>query len=66
MNEAVPGYSPLHVKVREIERDIRRFEAEMKLAETQLRRVRGDDEAAQKLRSRLEKRIAARLRRSRG
>jgi hypothetical protein len=55
MNEAVPGYSPLHVKVREIERDIRRYEAEMKLAETQLRRVRGDDEAAQQLRSRLEK-----------
>jgi tripartite ATP-independent transporter DctM subunit len=59
MNEAVPGYAPLHTKVREIERDIRRFEAEKKLAETQLRRVRGDDEAAQKLRSRLEKRIAS-------
>jgi tripartite ATP-independent transporter DctM subunit len=59
MNEAVPGYSPLHVKVREIERDIRRYEAEMKLAETQLRRVRGDDEEAQQLRNRLETRIAA-------
>ena len=58
MQAAVPAYAPLHTEVRAIERDIRRAEEDMKASETALRRVRGDDEKAQKARERYEARIA--------
>ena len=59
MNEAAPAYAPVHDKVREIERDIRRHEETVKVEETELRRVQGDDEDAVQRRARFEAQIAA-------
>jgi tripartite ATP-independent transporter DctM subunit len=56
---AVPGYAPMHTAVREVQRDIRRDEGEVKLLSTQLSRVRGDDDKAKALRDRLTKQIDA-------
>ncbi len=58
---AVPGYSPLHTQVREIQRDVRKAEAEVKHLRTTLSRTRGDDDAAKATRERLQSRIDADL-----
>ncbi len=58
MKDATPAYAPVHDRVREIERDIRRHEEIIKSDETELRRVRGDDEDAAERRTRLEASIA--------
>ena len=57
MNEAAPAYAPLHRTVREVQRDIRRIEEDVKYYSTQLSRVRGDDDDAKARRDRLTKRI---------
>jgi len=57
LKQAVPAYSPLHVRVREIQRDIRKAQAESKLLRTELSRTRGDDDAAKAARERLQAKI---------
>lgn len=58
VNAAIPAYRSAHDRVREIERDIRRREEALKEQRTELSRARGDDEATQNRRERLEKEIA--------
>ncbi len=57
LDKAVPEYSPLHVQVREIQRDIRKAEEEQKRLRTALSRTRGDDDKAKAARERLQARI---------
>ena len=57
LKQAVPAYSPLHVQVRQIQRDIRKAQEEVKLLRTTLSRTRGDDDAAKSARERLQARI---------
>jgi TRAP-type C4-dicarboxylate transport system permease large subunit len=57
LKQAVPAYSPLHVRVRQIQRDIRKAQEEVKLLRTSLSRTRGDDDAAKAARERLQARI---------
>ncbi|MEO1162014.1 MAG: hypothetical protein AAFW74_16480, partial [Pseudomonadota bacterium] len=54
LKQAVPAYSPLHVQVREIQRDVRKVQAEVKHLRTALSRTRGDDDAAKAARERLQ------------
>ena len=57
LKQAVPAYSPLHIRVREIQRDVRKAQAEVKFLRTALSRTRGDDDAAKAARERLQARI---------
>jgi len=57
LKQAVPAYSPLHVQVREIQRDVRKAQAELKHLRTTLSRTRGDDDAAKAARELLQAQI---------
>ena len=55
---AVPEYRPVHDEVRAIERDIRSLEETIQEERTELSRIRGDDEATERRRVRMEAQIA--------
>ena len=57
LKQATPAYSPLHIRVRQIQRDVRKAQAEVKLLRTTLSRTRGDDDVAKAARERLQARI---------
>ena len=57
VNEAAPGYRPLHAQVRSLERRARQIAAEVKVLDRELGRMR--DEAEAEARARLEARVAA-------
>ena len=50
---ATPAYRPLHTRVRALERDARRYDAEIAQLQTRISRLRGDDEETVALRERL-------------